>query len=158
MLAGAALALPGLVLRAWAAGILEKDRELSVGGPYAHTRNPLYLGSFIMGAGAATAGRNPWFGLVFVAFFTVAYGRAITRESAALERRFGSAYRHYRDAVGAFLPSARPYRPSPDHRFPAAATPRVTSFTLARYRRNREYEALIGSVAALGILALKALG
>ena len=137
-------------MRGWAAGILEKDRELAVSGPYAFTRNPLYLGSFVVGIGGAVAGGRLWFGLFFVAFFAWMYGGTMTRENDALAQRFGDRYRHYRKSVPAFLPRRPRHRPTTE----AARPP--TSFSLARYARNREYEALLGAVVAFVLLALKA--
>ncbi len=132
--------------------MLEKDRELAISGPYAHTRNPLYLGSFVIGAGGVIAGGALWFGLLFLTYFAWMYGNAMARESGALGDRFGTAYRHYRHAVPVFLPRPGRYRPPPGHELP------VRSFSPRRYLRNREYEALLGALAAFGLLALKAGG
>lgn len=144
---GGTVILAGLVVRGWAAGVLQKDRELAVSGPYAFTRNPLYLGSFIIGAGATFAGGRIWIGVVFLAFFVWAYRGTMAREEGRLEERFGEAYRRYRGSVPVFLPRFTPYRPPPE------TTP--TPFSLARYIRNREWEAALGGAAALAILALK---
>ncbi len=148
------MVLLGLGIRAWAAGILEKDRELAVSGPYAFTRNPLYLGSFVIGIGAVIAGAVPWFGLLFVAFFAIMYRGAMVRENERLTERFGLNYRRYRDAVPMFLPRATRYDPPPESR----PGPETGSFSVARYLRNREYEALLGAAAAFGLLSLKAAG
>ena len=149
---GGTVILAGLIVRGWAAGVLEKDRELAVSGPYAFTRNPLYLGSFIIGVGAAVAGGRIWIGLLFLAFFIWAYRGPMARENDRLEEHFGEAYRRYRDAVPAFLPRVPPYRPPPE------TAPVPTRFSLARYVRNREWEAALGGAAAMGFLALKAAG
>ena len=154
ILAGAAVVLLGLGIRGWAAGVLEKDRELTVSGPYAFTRNPLYLGSFVIGIGAVIAGGLPWFGFLFVAFFAITYRGAMVRESERLTKRFGGAYRHYREAVPMFVPRVARYDPPPR---PASAA-ESRAFSAARYLRNREYEALLGAVAAFGLLSLKAGG
>lgn len=132
--------------------MLEKDRELAVSGPYAHTRNPLYLGSLVIGTGGVVAGGTLWFGLPFLAFFAWMYTSTMTRESRALADRFGTAYRHYRDTVPAFLPRPARYRPPPGPDL------RDRSFSVRRYVRNREYEALLGALAAFGLLVLKAGG
>ena len=132
--------------------MLEKDRELAVSGPYAHTRNPLYLGSLVIGAGGVVAGGVLWFGLPFLAFFAWTYTSTMAREARALADRFGAAYRHYRDAVPALLPRPGRYRPPP------GPEPRARTFSARRYLRNREYEALLGALAAFGLLALKAGG
>lgn len=152
LLTGGAVVPFGLVLRGWAAGVLEKDRELAISGPYAYTRNPLYLGSFVIGAGGVVAGGTLWFGLLFLAFFAWMYGKTMTRESRALADRFGAAYRHYRDAVPVLLP--RPVR----YRSPPGLELRTRSFSVRRYLHNREYEVLLGALAAFGLLALKAGG
>lgn len=123
-------------------------------GPYAFTRNPLYLGSFVVGIGAVVAGARPWFGLLFLAFFGVMYKGAMVRESERLANRFGAAYRRYHEAVPPFFPRATRYQPGAASR--TGSNP--ASFSVARYLRNREYEALLGAAAAFGLLALKAAG
>ena len=168
LLVGGAVVLAGLAVRAWAAGVLEKDWQLTVSGPYAFTRSPLYLGSFVVGVGAAVAGGVPWFALLFVAFFGLAYGRTMTAESRHLEARFGERHAQYRNAVPLFLPRFRPYRhPAPttiapdlaEGREPARASgPAATSFSFRRYARNKEYEAALGAAAGFGVLAAKAAG
>lgn len=152
LLTGGAVIVAGLVVRGWAAGVLEKDRELAVSGPYAFTRNPLYLGSFVIGAGAVVAGGRAWIGVVFLAFFICAYRGPMAREDDRLEGRFGEWHRSYRRAVPAFLPRLTPYRPRLE------TTPAPSRFSPARYMRNREWEAALGGVAGIGILALKAWG
>ena len=151
---GATVVLLGLGIRGWAAGVLEKDRELAVSGPYAFTRNPLYLGSFVIGIGAVIAGGLPWFGLLFIAFFAIMYREAMVRESERLAERFGGAYRHYREAVPLFVPRVPRYDP-PAEPEPGAGK---RTFSVARYLRNREYEAVLGAAAAFGLLSLKAAG
>ncbi len=150
--AGGAVALVGLAIRGWAAGVLEKDRELAVSGPYAFTRNPLYLGSFVIGVGVAVAGRRPWFGVAFLLYFAVAYRGAIARETRQLGVRFGERYRRYRDAVPAFFPTGAIYRPGDGD------DDEPTSFSLRRYGRNREWEAALGALVGAAILGLKSLG
>ena len=148
------MVLAGLGIRAWAAGILEKDRELAVSGPYAFTRNPLYLGSFVTGIGAVIAGGRPWFALLFLAFFALMYRGAMIREDERLTKRFGTDYHRYRKAVPMFFPWPARYEPGS-----ASGTESLArSFSPARYVRNREYEALLGAVAAFALLALKAAG
>ena len=148
--AGGVVVLVGLLVRGWAAGVLEKNRELAVSGPYAFTRNPLYLGSFVIGVGAVVAGGRLWIGAVFLAFFVWTYGAKMTRESSGLEAHFGEGYRDYRDGVPAFFPRLTPYRP------PGKPCRRMTRFSLARYVRNREWEAALGALAAIGFLVLRA--
>lgn len=149
---GGVIVVAGLLIRGWAAGVLDKNRALAVSGPYAFTRNPLYLGSLLLGTGAVVAGGRPLVGVAFLGFFALAYGSTMARESIALEARFPEAYRHYRDSVPGFLPGLARYRPPP--RLGLETTP----FSVARYLRNREYEALLGAVAGMGLLVLKATG
>ncbi len=149
---GGAIVLAGLAVRGWAAGVLEKDRELAVSGPYAFTRNPLYLGSFLLGIGAAVAGARPVFAVIFLGYFALVYGPLMAREQAGLEARFRDGYRHYRDSVPGFLPRLSPYRPAPG---PGIET---RGFSRARYMRNREYEAALGAAGGVILLVLKAAG
>lgn len=143
---GGALALVGAALRGWAAGTIHKDRELSTTGPYAHTRNPLYLGSFLIGLGVTTAGGRWVFVALFLGFFTWVYARTIRSEAALLAELFGDRYAEYARSVPLFLPRLVPYR---------AGGGSGGGFTLDRWRRNREYEALLGVIAGLAFLAAR---
>jgi protein-S-isoprenylcysteine O-methyltransferase Ste14 len=148
LLAGVALAGAGLALRAWAAGVIHKDRELTTSGPYAFTRNPLYLGSLLLGLGTVVAGGEWIFVVVFLAFFVFVYGRTMKKEERVLEEAFRERYRHYAGAVPLLLPRLAPYR-APDA--PASR------FSVSRYRRNREWEALLGALAGFAFLLAKML-
>jgi protein-S-isoprenylcysteine O-methyltransferase Ste14 len=141
--AGSAIALLGLGLRAVAAGYLEKNERLATEGPYAYTRNPLYLGSLLIGIGVTVAGRTWFLGAVFLLFFIFVYFPVIQREAEELRRRFGRAYEQYAEQVPLFFPTAR-------HKKPAEQR-----FRWSRYVRNREYEAALGYVAAVLFLAIK---
>jgi len=145
---GASLSTVGLSLRAWAAGSIRKDRELATTGPYAHIRNPLYLGSFMLGAGVMVAGGQWVFGVAFLVLFLLVYRVTVLREAKELEARFGASYRTYAAQVPTVLPRITPYRAGDSD------SPRG-SFSRARYLRNREWEAALGAVAAFGLLALK---
>jgi protein-S-isoprenylcysteine O-methyltransferase Ste14 len=147
LLAGIALAVVGLSIRAWAAGVIHKDRELTTSGPYAFTRNPLYLGSLLLGLGTVIAGGKWIFVLAFLGFFAVVYGRTMRHEEAVLEEAFSERYRHYAAQVPLLLPRLAPYR-APD-------AGGGSGFSVTRYRRNREWEALLGAVAGFAFLLLK---
>lgn len=144
IIAGAVLALGGILVRAWAAGTIRKNASLAVGGPYAYTRNPLYLGSFLIGLGLAVAGGRPELLAVFIILFAVLYGRAMRDEVGKMERLFGDDYRTYARDVPLFIP-----RLNLQHRRSARS---AASFRLERYLKNREYEAALGVL--LGFLAL----
>ena len=145
---GAGMSSVGLSLRAWAAGSIRKDRELATTGPYAHTRNPLYLGSFMLGAGVTVAGGRWVFGGVLLALFLLVYRAIMLREATELEARFGERYRVYSAQVPRVVPRITPYRAE-------GSGSTGGGFTGARYFRNREWEAALGAVAAFGLLALK---
>jgi protein-S-isoprenylcysteine O-methyltransferase Ste14 len=132
--AGALVAATGEAVRFWAAGHLEKGREVTVSGPYAVTRHPLYLGSALMAAGIAIASARVVIAVVVAAYLAVTIAAAIRTEEAQLTERFGSQYPAYR--AGRANAGAR-------------------RFSAARAMRNREYRALLGLVAALALLAWK---
>ncbi|MDQ3071455.1 MAG: isoprenylcysteine carboxylmethyltransferase family protein [Acidobacteriota bacterium] len=135
LIAGSAIAAIGEALRVWAAGHLEKSREVTTSGPYRFTRHPLYLGSGLMAAGFVVAAHNVPVMVLTAGYMAATYFSAITREEAFLTERFGAAYPDYK--AGRLGGVAR-------------------SFSLERAMRNREYRAVIGFVAALAILAVKA--
>ncbi|MCA1849724.1 MAG: isoprenylcysteine carboxylmethyltransferase family protein [Acidobacteria bacterium] len=144
---GGAVALLGLALRAWAAGHIRKNSQLATSGPYAYTRNPLYLGSFILGLGFTIAGGRLWLGALFATFFLGIYLPVMSVEARTLAELFGEEYERYARAVPLFLPRLTPYR---DKRASQ------TRFDASLYLRYREYRAALGLVLAWGILALKA--
>jgi protein-S-isoprenylcysteine O-methyltransferase Ste14 len=148
MLVGVVLAAAGLALRAWAAGVIHKDRELTTTGPYAFTRNPLYLGSLLLGLGTVIAGGEWVFVALFLAFFALVYGRTMKREEAVLTEAFRERYEHYSAQVPLLLPRLAPYRARD-------VGERRGGFSVSRYRRNREWEALLGAVAGFAFLAAK---
>jgi protein-S-isoprenylcysteine O-methyltransferase Ste14 len=146
--AGGAVALLGLGLRAWAAGHIRKNSALATSGPYAYTRNPLYLGSFLLGLGFTIAAGQPLLGLLFVALFLGIYLPVMRVEAATLSQLFVDDYKRYARAVPLFFPRLMPYRD---------AKTSGAKFDAALYLRYREYQAAIGLVIAWGLLALKAL-
>jgi protein-S-isoprenylcysteine O-methyltransferase Ste14 len=147
---GAVLAGFGLVVRALAAGHLRKDRELATSGPYARTRNPLYLGSAFMAAGFAIAGHSWWAGSLVLIYFGVFYYAVMKNEEADLLLRFGASFESYAQKVPLFFPTllGGGYEGSPD-------TGKEQHFSWDQYLRNREYRALIGTVGALAIVWLR---
>jgi hypothetical protein len=147
---GAALAGFGLIIRALAAGHLRKDRELATSGPYARTRNPLYLGSAFMAVGFAVAGHSWWAGGVVVIYFAVFYYAVMKNEEADLLVRFGTSFENYARKVPLFFPTllGGGYQSSPD-------TGMGQNFSWDQYGRNREYRALIGTIGALAVVWLR---
>jgi len=145
LIAGSIVALIGLGIRAYAAGYLEKDRTLATGGPYAYTRNPLYLGSLFIGIGLVVAGAQWALGLAFVIFFLFVYGPVMRREERNLRQRFGQEYEAYAAQTPLFLPFGRSIKL------------RNEKFEWKCYRRNREYEAALGYLAGIIFLIMKIL-
>ena len=146
--AGGVVALLGLGLRAWAAGHIRKNSQRATSGPYAYTRNPLYLGSFVVGLGFTIASGQPLLGILFVGLFLGIYLPVMRVEAATLSRLFGEDYTRYARAVPLFFPRLMPYRD---------AKTGGAKFDAELYLRYREYQAAIGLLVAWGLLALKAL-
>ena len=151
MAIGAVIAAFGLIVRGAAAGYLRKDQQLATGGPYARTRNPLYLGSALLAAGFIVAGHFLWAGVAVAAYFVVFYYAAIRSEEAHLRAHFGFEFEAYAARVSKFFPRFYPTSRGPSH--PRAE--RIPEFSWSQYRRNREYQALIGTLAGLGVLWLR---
>ena len=154
LVVGSALAALGLSLRAWAAGTIRKDAGLTTTGPYAHTRNPLYLGSLLLGVGVTTAGGHWAWPLAFLAFYAAAYGSTMAAESDRLASAFGARYTAYAAQVPALLPRLAPWR-GLDPRGGDAPGRAAPGFTWAQYRRNREWEALLGALGGFAVLVAK---
>ncbi len=148
--AGAALAFGGLAIRGLAAGYLVKREELATSGPYAWTRNPLYFGSAWMGAGLAVASHSWLAAAVVVAYLAAFYPATLRSEEAELKREYGAAFREYAARVPRFWP--RLPRPEPSGQRTDAPARR---FSAALYRRNREYNAALGTLAVLALLIVK---
>lgn len=151
ILYGSIIAVLGLLVRGMASGHLRKDRELAVTGPYACTRNPLYLGSALLAAGFIIAGHSWSAGVLVGAYFAIFYYAVMRNEEGDLRARFGVAFEQYASRVPLFFPRAprEPLTP----RDPASES--NGKFSLGQYLRNREYKALIGTIAGLGIMWLR---
>lgn len=145
MAAGLVPLLAGVFLRLWAAGHIRKNEDLARSGPYRFTRNPLYLGSFLMGAGLGIQSGIWWLAPVFLPLFLAVYLTVMKQEEKDLEKRFGERFREFRGRVPLFLP--RPGRSLP---------PGEGTFSIRRAWKNREYNALLGTLAAEGALLAKA--
>jgi hypothetical protein len=150
--AGAAVAALGLFVRAAAAGHLHKHEQLATRGPYAFTRNPLYLGSAVLAAGFAVAGAS-WIAAALVAaYFAVFYPAAMRREEDELRARYGAAFEEYSRRVPRFWPRLSPSAPAPAAGTASSAT---DEFSWRQFGRNREYQAAIGTIIGLAVLAAK---
>jgi protein-S-isoprenylcysteine O-methyltransferase Ste14 len=132
----------GLALRAWAAGHLAKDQRLATSGPYSFTRNPLYLGTLITALGLAAAARSTGLAFLFAALFALVYLPAIELEEQHLTEIL-AGYTEFAARVPLLIP-----------RWPAQFGP--DSFSAALYRKNREYQALIGWLIGAAWLVVRA--
>ena len=138
---GIPISLAGLALRAWAAGHLEKNRQLTRSGPYAFVRNPLYIGTSLVAAGLVVASQRWLLAAVFVAVFLLIYLPVIELEEQHLRSLFPD-FTGYEDRVPKLIPSLRP-------------EPGVKPFRWSTYRLNREYEASLGLLAGIAFLLWK---
>jgi len=141
---GAVVAACGIAIRALASGQVQKDRELTMTGPYAYARNPLYLGSIVIGIGFAVAARDIWVAVVLVVYFAVVYVPVIRGEENFLGGRFPD-YADYRRRVPSLLPRSLWF------------TGVTTGFSRELYFRHREYNSLLGAAAILAVLIAKIL-
>jgi protein-S-isoprenylcysteine O-methyltransferase Ste14 len=141
------LVLPGLWLRGYAAGYVKKNAELTRTGPYAYTRNPLYLGSMGIAAGFAVAAGQLWLGVLLVVMFLAIYVPTILSEENFLRGAFPS-FDEYARRVPRLLPRLTAAR------F-ADSNAGGGRFSAERYRHHREYNALMGAVAIYAALTLR---
>ena len=141
ILAGAAIAVAGMAIRAAAAGHLHKGETLAMSGPYARTRNPLYLGSAILAMGFVAASRSWAVAALVAAYYLALYPFLMRREEAELRRKFGNLFDEYARCVPLFWPRLR-----------GAPGSGGVRFSWAKYSRNREYEVAMGVAALLSVL------
>ncbi len=134
------LVLPGLLLRSYASGYVTKNTQLTVTGPYAYTRNPLYLGSMLMAFGFAAASRSLWITLFLALLFLLIYAPTIYSEEQFLRSTF-PGFESYARRVPRLLPRLRPARFAGDG-----------GFSVALYRKHREYNSFLGACAIYAVL------
>jgi protein-S-isoprenylcysteine O-methyltransferase Ste14 len=144
---GAIVVLAGLSIRAAASGHIRKNRELTTTGPYAYTRNPLYLGSTLIAVGFLLAARNGWIAVAALLMFLFVYLPVIRAEEIYLRDLF-PGYGEYSNHVPRLLPRLTPYQAA------GASTDRG-SFSRELYFKHREYQAALGSALMVGALILK---
>jgi hypothetical protein len=134
LLMGAAIAIAGESIRLWAAGHLEKSKEVTSSGPYRYTRHPLYLGSSLIGIGIAVAANHLVVAIIVIAYLVLTLTAAMRSEEAHLREKFGDAYDAY--AQKRTEPMARQY-------------------SWARAIGNREHHTMAGLLSGFVLLALK---
>lgn len=145
ILLGAAVGMVGLLIRAYAAGFLHKQEVLTVSGPYAHTRNPLYFGSSLLAVGAALA-MNSWpAAALLLIYFALVYSFVMRREEMEMRQHHGAAFDAYAASVPLFFPKL-----SAGAKEPAG----TNGFSWKQFKRNHEHEATIGFLLLLAALAV----
>ena len=144
LIAGGIVAFIGVAIRAWASGHIRKARELAVSGPYAYTRNPLYVGSFILGVGFTVAAGVWWLGLLFIALFLGIYLPVMRVEVNDIREIFGADFDDYERNVPMFLPRFCRWKKSD------------AKFDFQLYLQYRECRAALGAAIAIVALAAKA--
>lgn len=145
LIAGACIVLPGIWLRALASGHVQKNQQVTTSGPYAYTRNPLYLGSIIMAAGFALAGRSLWIVVLLLVLFLVVYVPVIRAEETFLRSQF-PGYEDYARRVPRLFPRLRA-----DSELNKADV----VFSRQLYLKHREYNSLLGAAAMIIALLVK---
>jgi protein-S-isoprenylcysteine O-methyltransferase Ste14 len=138
---GLPISIAGLALRGWAAGHLSKNQRLATSGPYAYTRNPLYLGTLIVAAGLAVAGRSLGLAVLFAAVFVLVYLPVILLEEQHLRRLFPE-YADYAQEVPSLLPRR-------------TGRTGASRFSWQLYLKNQEYQAIVGFLAGAALLTWK---
>jgi len=157
LVAGATIALVGVLVRAWASGHIMKNDRLATTGPYAHTRNPLYFGSFLISCGFALAAH--WSLLFAVAaFFLLIYAPTMEREKANILGRFPDTYPEFARNVPAFVPRLTPWRRSGGAGASGAPEGGDGAFSRALYMKHGEWKAALGYLGAVSWLVLRLRG
>ncbi len=144
LVAGALVSTVGLAVRALASGHVDKNQELATSGPYAYVRNPLYLGSILIGIGFVIAARDLWIALGMALLFALIYVPVIRSEEAFLAGHF-AGFQQYASRVPRFIP----------HTFRFAGM--TQGFSRELYLKHREYNAIFGAGAMLAALVVKML-
>jgi protein-S-isoprenylcysteine O-methyltransferase Ste14 len=143
LIIGGIVAIIGLIIRGWASGHIRKNADLAISGPYAYTRNPLYVGSFLLGVGFTIASSVWWLVLVFAALFLLIYLPVMKAEVKDLIFLFGEKFEEYAANVPLFFPRLTGWKKSDE------------KFDFELYLKYREYRASLGFVLAWILLAAK---
>ncbi|MFM9903001.1 MAG: methyltransferase family protein [Pyrinomonadaceae bacterium] len=140
---GGVVAFIGVAIRAWASGHIRKASKLAVSGPYAYTRNPLYVGSFILGVGFCIASGVWWLALLFIGLFLGIYLPVMRVEVDDIRRIFGADFDEYEQNVPMFIPRLTVWQKTDE------------TFDFGLYLQYREYRAALGAAVAIAALAAK---
>ncbi|MEW6369274.1 MAG: isoprenylcysteine carboxylmethyltransferase family protein [Acidobacteriota bacterium] len=145
--AGGVVSIGGEAIRVWASGYLRKNQALAMQGPYAYTRNPLYVGNLLIGIGVVIGSARWWLVAAYLAYYCVFYAATIRHEATVLAGLFGDEFEDYRKRVPALFP--RYTRAAPQRGQPA------DGFELCLVWRNREYRAITAALLVYSFLAVR---
>lgn len=140
LIRGGVLAVAGELIRIWASGHIEKTHRLATGGPYAHTRNPLYVGSVLMALGLLVAARHPLSVVTGLAYLVVFYPVIVREEAAFLRAKFSDPYHDWAKHVPIFFPRLTP------------GGPRASKFEMSRLVANHEWRSVFGLALLAGFM------
>jgi protein-S-isoprenylcysteine O-methyltransferase Ste14 len=135
--------IAGMFFRGWSSGYINKDDELATQGPFALTRNPLYFGNFILGAGIAIAGNNVCCYTIFLVYYLLFFPFLMVIEHKRLKKKFGKQYEEWAERSNSFFPKIKRL----DKR----------GFNISFYMKNREYKVLYFSLLVVAVFVLKVL-
>jgi len=141
---GLEIAMLGEGLRVWASGYLYKDESLAVNGPFSYTRNPLYLGSFLVGFGFCFATGQPLLLIAFMLLFVLVFTHTIRSEENILQEKFGAEFANYKQAVPIFVPSPKGY-----------ASNVLNEFSWQQVKQNKEYQAASGVILLAAYMIIR---
>lgn len=139
---GVVIVIAGLLVRGLASGHVQKNEQLATSGPYARTRNPLYLGSLILAVGFTLAARSWWIAVVVIVFFFAVYVPVIRAEEGFLRQRFPQ-FEDYAKRVPLLIPRISAYNGGPGQ------------FSWDLYRQHREYNSILGAAVITAALVVK---
>lgn len=145
LIVGGSIAVVGVLIRAWAAGHIHKYEKLAVTGPYSHSRNPLYLGSFVLAVGITIAANVWWLSLITAALFLGIYFPVMRVEEQDLRERHGADFDEFAENVPLFFPRLTPWKKGD------------AAFDFQLYLKHREYQAALGLLFGLAVLTAKML-
>lgn len=131
----------GMFFRAWSSGYIDKDRELATQGPYSLTRNPLYFGNLLIGAGIAVASNNWLTALIFAVYYVFFFTFLIAVERKRMKARFGARYDEWAREANLFFPRIKKIKND--------------NFDIALFMKNREYRVLFYSLFVIVVLVFK---
>jgi protein-S-isoprenylcysteine O-methyltransferase Ste14 len=135
--------IAGMFFRGWSSGYINKDDELATQGPFSLTRNPLYFGNFILGAGIAIAGNNVCCYTIFLVYYLLFFPFLMVIEHKRLKKKFGKQYEEWAERSNSFFPKIKRL----DKR----------GFNISFYMKNREYKVLYFSLLVVAVFVLKVL-